>query len=70
VESVLEPREESWLKRRRNVSVMYFCILQQEIVSCTMSYTSVYLFQDADRMLGKKKEYWHYGNNNKLKRPI
>jgi hypothetical protein len=22
------------------------------------------------RVLGKKKEYWHYGNNDKLKREI
>lgn len=29
-----------------------------------------YLFQEADRMLGKKKEYWQYGSNGKLKRPI
>jgi hypothetical protein len=28
------------------------------------------LFQDADRMLGKKKEDWPCGNNDKLKRPI
>jgi hypothetical protein len=54
VESVLGPREELWLEWGRNVIINVFLYLATG--NCIM-YDAVthwvYLFQDADRMLGK-----------------
>lgn len=62
MESVLGPRDESWLERRSKVSVN---ILLYLATGNCLKYDAVtywfYLFQDADRMLGKKKNTGHVG---------
>jgi hypothetical protein len=71
VECVPGPREKLWLEGGRKVIINLLLYLATgNCLMCNAVIHWFYRFQDANKMLGKKKEYWLYGNNEKLKRQI